>query len=89
LRYALEFVAALFPARPVARFLAVLAQAQDAIGAYNDMGIAQDLLRPMDARDPAVAYAAGWVSAQRQDRLRDCLKPLRRLARVERPWAGR
>jgi ABC-type glutathione transport system ATPase component len=90
LRYLLEFVAALFPARPVAAFLAALAEAQEAIGAYNDMVTAGDLLRGLDARDPAVSYAAGWVASQRLERLRDCERPLRRLLKAPRPWvAGR
>jgi inorganic triphosphatase YgiF len=90
LRYSLEFMAALFPARPVAAFLAALAEAQEAIGAYNDMVTAGDLLRGLDARDPAVAYAAGWVASQRLERLRDCERPLRRLLKAPRPWtAGR
>lgn len=88
LRYSLEFVAALFPPKAVGGFLAALAEAQEAIGAYNDMVTAGDLLRGLDPRDPAVAYASGWVASQRQERLRDCELPLRRLRKAPRPWVS-
>lgn len=88
LRYALEFGAALFPRRRVAAFLEALARAQDAIGAYNDAVVAEALLRTVERRDPAAAFASGWVAARHDAALRECDRPLRRLVRTPVPWTA-
>jgi triphosphatase len=86
LRYALEYAQSLFPAKRTARFLAALAEAQEALGAYTDILTGEERLRRRDVADPAVAFARGWLAGRREPALQACRKPLRRLRRTEPPW---
>jgi inorganic triphosphatase YgiF len=80
LRYAVEFVAALYPRKAVDRYLELLAPAQDRLGGYNDVCVALDLFTEVVAADPRAWFAVGWLNATRGDmipRIADELKQLR------------
>lgn len=86
LRYALEHAQPLFPAKRTARFLAALAEAQEALGAYTDILTGEERLRGRAASDPAIAFARGWLAGRREPARQACRKPLRRLLRTKLPW---
>jgi inorganic triphosphatase YgiF len=75
LRYGLEFAADLFDTKDVKRLLAELRRAQDALGHYNDLLVAEPLLGrclaaatgPGEAA--SAAFALGWLAAQLPVRL--------------------
>jgi CHAD domain-containing protein len=60
LRYACEFFAPLFPAKPVKRFLERLEDVQEALGAVNDGHVAAALMAQL-AAGPDGRFAAGVV----------------------------
>lgn len=74
LRYAGEFFAALYPPKPVRRYLKALAGLQDVLGALNDAATTEGLLREALAasREPAAAagagFVGGWVAADAEHR---------------------
>jgi inorganic triphosphatase YgiF len=80
LRYALEFVGALCRRKAVQRCLARLRPAQEALGEYNDLLVAEHYFRRRAEQDGAAWFAVGWLAAQRPARL---ARATRALARFE------
>ena len=86
LRYSLEFVAQLLPDRGTRRYLAALQRAQDSLGAWHDMTVAEGLYRQAASADPRAWFAVGWAAA-RKGMLRDeASRYLVRWVRLKRPW---
>ena len=86
LRYSVEFVAALYPDKAVERYLARLRPAQETLGDYNDVLVAQSLFEARLADDPRAWFALGWLAARREAQLARCARALRRLARAKPYW---
>ena len=80
LRYATELTVALWPAKPAARLLKRLAQAQTPLGDYNDCVVAQAHYRQLATQEPEAWFAVGWLSARRQSLEPGCIAALVRLA---------
>lgn len=70
LRYGIEFSASLFNAKKVDSYLAHLKPAQEALGEYNDLVVAEDVFRQLALTQPEAWFAVGWLAAQRPE-LRD------------------
>ena len=66
LRYGIELSSALFNPKKIARELKRLRPAQDALGRYNDLCVAEALFRTQTAVDPRAWFAVGWLTAARQ-----------------------
>jgi triphosphatase len=88
LRYSIEFVAPLFPAKALARYLAPLRRAQDALGVFNDMAVAEQVFRAQLAHEPRAWFAIGWLAARRASQLRRCALALGDLSTAKRFWKG-
>ncbi len=86
LRYGLEFLAPLFPAKPLRRFLRHVAGAGDALGWLNDAELARGRMQVHAADDAAAWYAVGWLDGRHDARLVDALVALKALAKTRRPW---
>ena len=86
LRYACEFVAPLFPARPQRALLVALREALDALGEYNDLLVAHELFRAAVERDPRAWFAIGWLQARREVLLKRCERSLAKLAAAKVFW---
>ena len=86
LRYALEFSAALFEAKPVARQLKALRRTLDVLGEYNDLLVALALYRAAAAQEPRAWFAIGWLQARRETLLARCERSLALLAAVKPGW---
>lgn len=86
LRYSVEFAAALYPDKAVERYLARLRPAQEALGDYNDVLVAQSLFEARLADDPRAWFALGWLAARRDAQLARSARALHRLARAEPFW---
>ena len=67
-RYAAEFFQTLFEGKRLARYLAVLRDAQDSLGRANDAHIASGLLAAADVEaGPMGAFALGWLAAKQAE----------------------
>lgn len=86
LRYSIEFVARLFPSKAVARYLVPLRQAQDALGAFNDLTVADLSFRLQLEQDARAWFAVGWLAARRDTHLQACSAALRKLSKTRPFW---
>lgn len=82
LRYSLEFVAALYPGRPLKRWLARVRAAQEVLGRYNDLVVAERAFREQLDRDPRARFAVGWLTARRAQRVPHAAKALAEVAKA-------
>lgn len=86
LRYSLEFVAPLFAAKAVARYLALLKPAQEALGNYNDVLVAQASCLAAGTHSAGEAFVLGWLSARRDALAASTAARLEALSAAARFW---
>lgn len=86
LRYAMEFLLPVLPAKPSRQALEALREALDALGASNDVQVALDLLRTLPEPGAAIWFARGWLLAQQAPLERRTLRRLAPLADLRRFW---
>lgn len=89
LRYGVEAVQKLLPHRPSSRYLRRLSRAQDALGAYTDLVMAQTAMRSrsLDAAAAQAAwFALGWISAQLPVRRSASKQALQSLLKAPKFW---
>jgi triphosphatase len=87
LRYGVEFCSALYPAKAVARYLAALRPAQDALGEAHDLVVARELFQSRLQEDARVWFILGWLAARRPTVLAQCSEALAHIGKARRPWA--
>ncbi|MFM2078956.1 MAG: hypothetical protein RJA49_2846 [Actinomycetota bacterium] len=86
LRYVAELTATLFSAKKVARFVAAMEPAQDALGELNDLIVATELFRGMTEVESEAWFAVGWLSSRLERTVHRCTKPLHRAERSDPYW---
>jgi triphosphatase len=77
LRYGVEFGVRFFEKRDARRYLRSLKTLLDALGERVDLNLAFDSFKARDEKDPAVAFALGWLAARRSDLAANVISPLR------------
>jgi CHAD domain-containing protein len=82
LRYGVEFVAALFPSREVARYLKQLHQLQDGLGQYVDLSLTLKWLQDALHDAPAATFATGWLGARRERQGEVCAEILAKFKKI-------
>jgi CHAD domain-containing protein len=87
LRYLSEFVGALFAKARLRAFLKLLAPAQEALGAFNDVCVARALFKDAADDDPLAMFALGWLAHERDDAIGRCTKALAKLRKARPFWA--
>lgn len=87
LRYLAELVRPLFAARQVDAFVRHLKPAQDALGEYQDLVVAQALWRERALHEPAALFGVGWLAARRPPLAGACQAVCEKdLSKVKRFW---
>lgn len=86
LRYLAEFVEALWPGKATRRYLRQLGPAQDALGAHNDVAMAQERFQKDARTDPRALFAAGFPQAHLGTTAREAHAALKDLADAPRFW---
>lgn len=66
LRYSIEFVASLSDKSQVKKYLKAIKPAQESLGLYNDLIVAEDVLKKLVKAEPQVWFALGWIAAEQQ-----------------------
>lgn len=95
LRYLAEFVMPLFAdgddekKSAAERYLKRLRPAQDALGEFNDEGVALALYREATQRDARAWFAVGWFSARHASGAKACRKALGKIEEAPRFWKKR
>ena len=86
LRYLSEFAAPAFGDKRVRPFLKRLVPAQQALGGFNDVCVAQGLFGSVAAEDPMAMFALGWLAHERDAAIARCAQALLRLRRADAFW---
>jgi inorganic triphosphatase YgiF len=86
LRYLGEFLAPLYPAKRVQRYVARLKPVQQALGDYNDEAMARQLYEELAGEDPGARFAAQWLASRHQRLALECRKALRKLQDARPFW---
>jgi CHAD domain-containing protein len=76
----------MFRAKAVERYLEPLRVAQEALGAFNDLTVADVAFRTQVHADARAWFAVGWLAARRATCLQDCAHALGRLTQADRFW---
>jgi len=72
LRYLAEFAQPMFSRRKATAYIAALKPLQDALGVYHDEVAALQAWQGLSGHDPRALFGAGWLSARRENHVRDC-----------------
>ena len=88
LRYSLEFAAGLYSPKAFKRCLAQVRAAQEVLGRYNDLVVAEQAFRAQLEQDPRAWFAVGWLTAQREQRVPQAAKALARVASAAKALPG-
>ena len=87
LRYALELLQPLFPAKPTRKMLRALNSALKALGDHNDLHAAMGFFRAALAADPKAWFAVGWLTALQGPAQGSAVAALADLKQVRRVWS--
>jgi inorganic triphosphatase YgiF len=86
LRYLCDFAASLHEKKAVKAFVAPLAAAQEALGAFNDVCVARTLFDRVAADDSKAMFALGWLAHERDGAIERCVSALRKLRKAPVFW---
>lgn len=86
LRYSVEFIASLYDQSSIKTYLKALKPAQESLGKYNDLIVAENLLKPYVTTQPEVWFALGWIAAEKQNALIQSQQDLLHFAQVKTFW---
>ena len=82
LRYATECMSPLWPEKAWQDYLRRLKKAQDALGAFQDLTVAQTVFEARREADPQAWFALGWIAARRPAAIERAGAALRKLGRA-------
>lgn len=86
LRYSIEFIASLYPTEKVKEYLKALKPAQEALGLYNDLFVAENIFKSISEHDAKALFALGWIAARKHDLLAQSAQELRHLSQAVPFW---
>ncbi len=86
LRYVFELTQSLHPRKSVPPYLAALQRAQDALGVFNDLCVAEAAYQAQAETEPQAWLAVGWLRAHGERAVRRSARALRALARTPVGW---
>lgn len=87
LRYCIDFIAALYPAKKVQPLLAKLQPIQEYLGFYNDLFVAEQIFQKQTAEHAQFLFALGWVKAQQPHVLKKADRQLQHLSSKDIFWS--
>ena len=82
LRYSIEFFASLFSAKSMDRWLERVGPAQDVLGRFNDLFVAELAFRALIPQDRRAWFAVNWLSARRAELIPQAKSALVKLAKT-------
>lgn len=86
LRYCVEFAASLYPAQDVKRYLKDLKPAQESLGQYNDLMVAEALFQDMVQRKQKLWFALGWIANEKESVLQQAQQHLEDYSKTATFW---
>ncbi|MEO7851040.1 MAG: CHAD domain-containing protein [Rubrivivax sp.] len=85
-RYLCDFSAGLYGKKSRQKFLKPLAAAQEALGQFNDVCVAQALFKRTAAHDAQAMFALGWLAHEREAAIERCVGALNSLRKAPVFW---
>ncbi|MGE8559542.1 MAG: CHAD domain-containing protein [Acinetobacter sp.] len=86
LRYSVEFVASLYPSQEIKRYLKDLKPAQESLGQYNDLMVAETLFQDMVKRKQKIWFVLGWIANEKKYILQQAQEHLEHYAKTDTFW---
>lgn len=86
LRYCVEFIAALYPNKKVKNYLQSLKPAQESLGQYNDLMVAESMFQNIVKHKQKVWFALGWIANEKQYVVQRVQKDLDNFSKTEPFW---
>ena len=86
LRYLCDFGASLFAKKALKTFIRPLAAAQEALGAFNDVCVAQALFDRVASDDTKALFALGWLAHERDSAIARSVVALTQLRKAPVFW---
>lgn len=82
LRYSVEFIASLYDKSTIKKYLKAIKPAQESLGLYNDLIVAEEILIKLVKSQPQVWFALGWIAAEKQRILQQSQQDLLDFAQI-------
>jgi triphosphatase len=86
LRYSVEFVASLYPDKDVKRYLKDLKPAQESLGQYNDLMMAEVMFQNIVKRKQKAWFALGWIANEKKYILQQAKQHLDEYSKTDTFW---
>lgn len=86
MRYSIELISSLFSDQKVKKYLKSLKKVQQLLGQYNDLIVAEDLLKTQVEIEPKAWFAIGWITANQALLLQQSATQLKKFAQVKPFW---
>ncbi|MDN5512858.1 CYTH and CHAD domain-containing protein [Acinetobacter sp.] len=86
LRYCVEFVASLYPKKDVKRYLKDLKPAQESLGQYNDLMVAEVMFQNIVKRKQKAWFAVGWIANEKKYILQQAKQHLDDYSKTDTFW---
>ncbi|MCO8108847.1 CYTH and CHAD domain-containing protein [Acinetobacter indicus] len=88
LRYSVEFIASLFEADAVKQYLKALKPAQESLGQFNDLVVAEALFQHEVQQNPQAWFVLGWIAAEQKHVLAEAQQHLLEFTRSKTFWSN-
>lgn len=82
LRYSIEFITSLCDEKDVKQYIKAIKPAQESLGLYNDLIVAEEILKKLVKTDAKVWFALGWIAAEKNRLLIQSQQDLLNFAKV-------
>ncbi|OTG81611.1 CHAD domain-containing protein [Acinetobacter sp. ANC 4648] len=86
LYYGIDFIASLYKSTEVKCYLKILKPTQDVLGQYNDLIVAESILKNRVHSDPKIWFALGWLAANQQQLLQQSAHDLQAFTKAPPFW---
>jgi inorganic triphosphatase YgiF len=86
LRYCIEFIASLYPGKDVKNYLKDLKPAQESLGQFNDLNVAEAMFKDLVKRKQKVWFILGWIANEKKYILEQAQAHLDTYAKADTFW---
>ena len=87
LRYRVEFIASIYPNKEVKHYLKDLKPAQESLGQYNDLIVAENLYQSIVKQKQKVWFVLGWIANEKQHVLNQAQQDLKHYRQTDTFWS--
>ena len=86
LRYCIEFIASLYPGKELKNYLKDLKPAQESLGQFNDLNVAEAMFKDLVKRKQKVWFILGWIANEKKYILEQAQAHLDSYAKTDTFW---